>query len=76
MKNSENQPKDLYFSKGTFAGLIFCTAHVRTFEFSNVKIEKRMSQWVKGYYSYKSLLLHELRDANLSYLSKDKEDKR
>ena len=29
---------------------------------------------VKSYHSYKLRLLHELRDTNLSYLSKDKKD--
>ena len=29
---------------------------------------------VRSYYSYKLRLLHELRDTNLSYLSKDKKD--
>ena len=29
---------------------------------------------VRSYYSYKLRLLHELRDINLSYLSKDKKD--
>ena len=41
-----------------------------------MKNEKRIGQRVRSYYSYKLLLLHELRDANLSYLSKDKEDKK
>ena len=31
---------------------------------------------VKSYHSYKLRLLHELRDTNLSYLSKDKKDKK
>ena len=76
VQNSESQPKDLYFSKGIFSGLIFCAAYVRTFEFSNVKIEKRITQWVRSYYSYKLRLLQELRDTNLFCLSKDKEDKK
>ena len=76
VQNSESQPKDLYFSKGIFSGLIFCAAYVRTFEFSNVKIEKRITQWVGSYYSYKLRLLQELRDTNLFCLSKDKEDKK
>ena len=76
MQNSESQPKDLYLSTGIFSGLIFCAVYIRTFEFSNVKIEKRISQRVRSYYSYKLLLLHELRDTNLFYLSKDKEDKK
>ena len=40
-----------------------------------MKIEKRISQQVRSYDSYKLRLLQELRDTNLSYLSKDKEDK-
>ena len=59
-----------------FSGLTFCAAYIRTFEFSNVKIDKRISQRVRSYYSYKLRLLHELRDTNLSYLSKDKEYKK
>ena len=31
---------------------------------------------VRSYYSYKLRLLHELRDTNLSYLSKDKKDEK
>ena len=46
------------------------------FEFLNVKIKKKISQRVKSYYSYKSRLLHQLKDTNLSYLSEDKEDKK
>ena len=76
VQNSESQPKDLYFSKGIFSGLIFCATYNRTFEFSNVKIEKRISQRVRSYYSYKLRLLHELRDKNFSHLSKDKENKK
>ena len=75
MKNSESQPRNLYFSKGIFSGLVLCAAYIQTFEFSNVKIEKRISQQVRSYDSYKLHLLKELRDTNLSYLSKDKEDK-
>ena len=41
-----------------------------------MKIEKRISQRVRSYYSYKLHLLHELRDMNLSSLSKDKECKK
>ena len=41
-----------------------------------MKIEKRISQRVSSYYSYKLRLLHELRDTKLSYLSKDKKDKK
>ena len=41
-----------------------------------MKIEKRISQRVRSYYSYKLRLLHELRGTNFSYLSKDKEDKK
>ena len=66
----------IYFSKGIFSELIFCAPYNRTLEFSNVKIEKRISQRVRSYYSYKLRLLHELRDTNLSFLSKDKEDKK
>ena len=44
------------------------------FEFLNVNIEKRISQQVRDYYSYKLHLLHKLRDTNLSYLSKDEND--
>ena len=32
------------------------------YEFSNLKIEKRISQRFRSYYSYKLRLLHELRD--------------
>ena len=65
---------DFFFPKGIFSGLIFCAAYIQTFEFSNVNIEKRISQRVRNYYSYKLHLLHELRDTNLSYLPKDKKD--
>ena len=41
-----------------------------------MKIEKRISQRVSSYYSYKLRLWHELRDTKLSYLSKDKKDKK
>ena len=61
-------------SKKIFSGLIFCAIYNRTFEFSNLKIEKRISQQVRADYSYKSRLLHELRDTNLSCLTKDKKD--
>ena len=67
---------DLYFPKRVFSGLIFYAAYIQTFEFSNVKIEKRISQRVRSYYSYKLRLLHELRDKNFSHLSKDKENKK
>ena len=36
----------------------------------------RISQRVRSYYSYKLRLLRELRDTNLYYLSKDKENKK
>ena len=39
-----------------------------------MKIEKRISQRVRSYYSCKLRLLHELRDPNLYYLSKDKKN--
>ena len=55
-------------------GLIFCEAYFRTCESLNVKTEKRISQRVTGYYSYKLHLLHELRITNLSYLSKGRKD--
>ena len=41
---SESQPKDFYFSKEIFSGLIFCAAYVRTFEFWNVKNQSTSSQ--------------------------------
>ena len=66
-------------SPRTYIGLSrfkFCGAYNRTFEFLNVKIKKKISQRVKSYYSYKSRLLHQLKDTNLSYLSEDKEDKK
>ena len=44
VQNSESQPKDLYFSKGIFSGLIFCAAYIRTFQFSNLNIEKELDQ--------------------------------
>ena len=62
MKNCEYQPKYLHFSKEIFSGLIFCAAYIQTFEFSNVKTEKTISQQVCR------------RDSSLSYLSKDKKD--
>ena len=58
------------FQKGFLLG--FCAAYVRTFEFSNVKTEIRISQRVRRYSSYKLRLLHELRVTNLSYLSNDR----
>ena len=51
--NSESQPKDLYDSKGIFSGLIFCADYNRTFEFSNVKIDKRISRRVRSWYLLK-----------------------
>ena len=42
MNLRESQPKNLYFSKNIFSGLIFCAKYIWTFEFSNVKIEKRI----------------------------------
>ena len=45
-------------------------------KFSNLEIEKRIGQRVRSYYSYKLCLSQELRDTTLSYLSKDKEDKK
>ena len=56
---------DLYFPKRVFSGLIFYAAYIQTFEFSNVKIEKRISQRVRSYYSYKLRLLHELREIRI-----------
>ena len=32
-ENSESQPKDLYFSKGIFSGLIFCAVYNQTVDF-------------------------------------------
>ena len=52
-ENSESHPKDLYFSKGIFSGLIFSAAYIQTFEFSNAKIEKRISQRVRSWYLLK-----------------------
>ena len=73
-RNNLMPTQELVFSKGIFSGLIICDGYIRIFEFSNVRIEKRITQWVRSYYSHKLHLLHELRDANMSYLSKDKED--
>ena len=47
-------------------------AYIQTFEFLNVNIEKRISQRVRGYYSKKLRLLHELRDTSLSKEKKKK----
>ena len=60
-KITKATPKDLSFSKGIFSGFIFCAVYVQTFEFSIVKIGKRISQRVRSYYSYKLRLLNELR---------------
>ena len=60
--NKELKPtKGLIFVRGIFSGLIFCAAYIRTFEFSNVNIEKRISQWVRSYCSYRLCLLHALK---------------
>ena len=40
VRNSESQPKYLYFWKVSFSGVIFCAVYNWTFEFSNLKIEK------------------------------------
>ena len=40
------------------------------------RLRKELGQRVRSYFSYKLRLLHELRDTSLSYLSKDKKDKK
>ena len=40
------------------------------------RLRKQLGQRVRSYHSYKLRLLHELRDKNFSYLSKDKKDKK
>ena len=48
-QNSESQPKDSYFSKGIFSGLIVCATYNRTFKFSNVKIGRITTQRVRSW---------------------------
>ena len=36
--------QELVFSKGIFSGFIICDGYIRIFEFSNVRIEKRITQ--------------------------------
>ena len=50
VQSSESQPEDLYFSKESFSGLIFCADYNQKFGFSNVKIEKKISQRVRSCY--------------------------
>ena len=52
---------------------MFCPAYIQTLQFSNVNIKKRISQQARNYHTYKLRLLHKLKDANLSYLSKEKQ---
>ena len=42
MQNSESQPKDLYFSKGIFSGLIFWAAYNRTVDFQMWRLRKEL----------------------------------
>ena len=65
VENFEIQPKDLYFSKRIFSGFILCATYTQKFEFLNAKIDKKISQQVRNYYSFKLCLLQELRDQNL-----------
>ena len=64
------------FSNGIFSGLIFCAAYIQMFEFLNVNIEKRITSTGGVTIHYKLCLFNKLRDKNLSYLSKDKKDKK
>ena len=69
-------PRTYIFQGGFLVGLYSVPLMFERLNFSNVEIEKRISQPVRSCYSYKLRLSHELRDTNLSYLSKDKEDKK
>ena len=42
VQNSESQPKDLYFSKGIFSGLIFWAAYNRTVDFQMWRLRKEL----------------------------------
>ena len=50
------------FSKEVFSWLIVCGGSIRTFEFLDLKTEKKISQQVKSYCSHMLHLLHEMRD--------------
>ena len=69
---SRRLAQGLIFFKVDFQWLILCGASIQTFEFLNLKIEKELVRQVQSYYSYKLHLLHEMRDAIFSFLSKDK----
>ena len=64
------------FSNGILSGLISCAAYIRMFEYLNMNIEKRIKSTRGVTIHYKLCLLNKLRDKNLSYLSKDKKDKK
>ena len=42
VQNSESQPKDLYFSKGIFSGLIFWAAYNRTVDFQMWRLRNEL----------------------------------
>ena len=60
--NKELKPiQGLIYVRWIFSELIFDAAYIRTFEFSNVNIEKRISERVRSYCSYRLRLSHSLR---------------
>ena len=60
------------FQRGFLVGLYSVPLILEFAKIENAKIEKRITQRVRSYYSYKMRLWHKLRVTNLSYLSKNK----
>ena len=44
VQNSESQPKDLYFSKRIFSGIMFCAAYIERLNFQMLILRKVLGQ--------------------------------